>query len=176
MATADKLLKYAESAAEVKAIQEAQKAELIKMGFDMEGVPFAEYLEKFKSGGANYAGYMLKTGTYKTTSATGSGSTSLSLTMGNGCIPLSAYVYSKYRVGEGKTVSHTIGTNKSTAINTRVKGDASGDWYESSFNADLTQGMTLEEMKQITTVTASRSSFQYEDFSLTITKWLEPIQ
>ena len=120
-----------------------------------------------------YPGYRLCSGTYKTTSGTG---TSLSVTMENGCIPLSARVYSKYRVGDGKTVSHTIKTNKSTAITSRVKGDASGDWYESTFNADLTQALSVEEMQAITTVTAERSSYQYDSFTLTITKWLEPIE
>ena len=121
----------------------------------------------------NYEGYVLKTGTYKSVSGTDE---SLSITMENGCIPLTAYVYSYYRVGDGETVSHTIATNKSTAVNSRVKGDASGDWCTSTFNADLTQKLTLDEMKEITTVTATRSSYQYDDFTLTVTKWLEPIQ
>ena len=120
-----------------------------------------------------YPGYRLCSGIYKTVSGT---STSLSIAMENGCIPLSAYVYSKYRVGDAKTISHTIGTNKSTAINTRVKGDASGDWYESSFNVDLTQKLSMEDMQSITMVTAERSSYQYDAFELTITKWLEPIE
>lgn len=120
-----------------------------------------------------YPGYKLRTGTYKSVNGD---STSLSIAMENGCIPLSAYVYSKYRVGSSKTVSHTIGTNVTTAISTRVKGDASGDWYDSSFNADLIQGLSMENMQAITMVTAKRSSYQYDAFKLTITKWLEPIE
>lgn len=120
-----------------------------------------------------YPGYKLKTGTYKSVSGD---STSLSITMENGCIPLTAYMYSKYRVGDSKTISHTVKTNKSTAISSRQKGDASGDWYESLFNADLTQGLTLEEMQEITKVEATRSGFQWESFVLEVTKWLEPIE
>lgn len=121
-----------------------------------------------------YPGYRLKTGTYKKVSE--SKAKTLTIEMSDGCIPLSAYIYSVFNIGDAST-SHRVYTNtNSSVINISFRASSAGGEKSASFNADLTGASSFEDIKKITSVSVTRSSYGLGDFSMTINKWLEPIE